>query len=55
MKRDKALEAKVVTAVASWYDLVAKIVPNKMTAIGERDACLVHLRDTFRQNERKTK
>ena len=55
MRRDKALEAKVVIAVAAWYDLKASMGADSMKVAvrAERDECLEHLRGTFRQNERK--
>jgi hypothetical protein len=56
VRRDRALEAKIVTAVAAWYDRKASMAADavKATHRGERDACLEHLRAAFRQNERKT-
>jgi hypothetical protein len=56
MRRDKALEAEIVSAVASWYDLGASLMQspaNKADIKADRDRCLEHLRDTFRQNERR--
>lgn len=55
MRRDKELEAKVVVAVAGWYDLKAQMAADSVKAAyrAERDECLEHLRGTFRQNERR--
>jgi hypothetical protein len=55
VRRDKALEAKIVVAVAAWYDLKAQMCADSVKAAlrAERDECLEHLRGTFRQNERK--